>query len=185
VCRISFSPRPLRSTAAHGFGAIALRYFNVAGADPQGRAGQSTTRPTHLIKIACEAAVGKRTHIDVFGTDYPTADGTCVRDYIHVTDLADAHVAALAHLRDGGLSDVFNCGYGRGFSVLEVIDTVKRVSGRNFEVRMVARRPGDPPSLVAATARIRERLKWQPQHESLEVIVRHALDWEERLSQRA
>ncbi|MCB1510149.1 MAG: UDP-glucose 4-epimerase GalE, partial [Hyphomicrobiaceae bacterium] len=127
----------LRDTAfAHAFNYVALRYFNVAGADPKGRTGQSTKGATHLIKVACEAAQGKRSHLDVFGTDYPTPDGTCVRDYIHVTDLVRAHVDALAYLRRGGNSDVFNCGYAHGFSVLEVIEAVKRVSGRDFEVRL-------------------------------------------------
>ena len=117
---------------------MALRYFNVAGADPKGRSGQSTPRATHLIKVACETALGKRSHMQVFGTDYPTPDGTCLRDYIHVTDLTRAHLAALRHLRAGGASDIFNCGYGRGFSVLEVIEAVKRAAGRDFEVRLGA-----------------------------------------------
>ena len=141
---------------------VALRYFNVAGADPRGRSGQSTPRATHLIKVACETALGKRSHMEVFGPDYPTPDGTCVRDYIHVTDLARAHLAALAHLRAGGASDAFNCGYSHGYSVLEVIETVKRVSGRDFDVREAPRRPGDPAALVAASAKIRERLGWRP-----------------------
>jgi UDP-glucose 4-epimerase len=167
---------------AHDLRYVALRYFNVAGADPHGRAGQATPRATHLIKVACETATGKRSHMQVFGTDYPTPDGTCVRDYIHVTDLAGAHMAALAHLRAGGDSDVFNCGYGRGFSVLEVIDTVRRAAGRDFEVRMAPPRAGDPAMVVAATERIRSRLGWTPRHDSLDVIVRHALRWEERLA---
>ena len=120
---------------AHDLRYVALRYFNVAGADPKGRSGQSTPRATHLIKVACETALGKRSHMQVFGTDYPTPDGTCLRDYIHVTDLTRAHLAALRYLRAGGESDIFNCGYGRGFSVLEVIDAVKRAAGRDFEVR--------------------------------------------------
>src|SRR5262249_32513336 len=137
---------------------------------------------THLIKVACETALGKRTHIEVFGTDHPTADGTCLRDYIQVTDLARAHVAALAHLRRGGESGVFNCGYGRGFSVLQVIEAVKRVSGRNFEVRHGARRPGDPAVVIAAAGRIRAELGWAPQFDDLEGIIRQALSWEERLA---
>ena len=170
---------------AHDLRYVALRYFNVAGADPQARAGQATPRATHLVKVACETALGKRSHMQVFGTDYPTPDGTCVRDYIHVTDLAEAHMAALAHLRAGGDSDIFNCGYGRGFSVLEVIETVRRVAGRDLDVRMGPRRPGDPAIVVAATERIRTRLGWRPRHDSLDVIVRHALRWEEHLGSRA
>jgi UDP-glucose 4-epimerase len=166
---------------AYGLPHMILRYFNVAGADPQGRAGQSTPYATHLIKIACQTAVGKRAHMEVFGTDYPTRDGTCLRDYIHVSDLAQAHLMALRHLRSGGASDVFNCGYGRGASVREVVKTVKRVSGRNFEVRDAPRRPGDPPTLIAAPGKIRERLGWVPKHDSLDTMVRQALAWEEHL----
>lgn len=140
---------------AHDFRYVALRYFNVAGADPQGRAGQSTPRATHLIKAACETALGRRAGMEVFGTDYPTPDGTCVRDYIHVTDLVRAHMAALRHLRAGAPSDVFNCGYSRGYSVLEVIDAVRRVAGVSFDVRIAPRRAGDPPSIVAASDKIR------------------------------
>jgi UDP-glucose 4-epimerase len=168
---------------AHDLRYVALRYFNVAGADPRGRSGQSTPRATHLIKVACETALGKRSHMDVFGRDYPTPDGTCVRDYIHVTDLARAHLAALAHLRAGGASDVFNCGYSHGFSVLEVIETVKRASGCGFDVREAPRRPGDPAALVAASAKIRERLGWKPQLDDLDTIVAHALSWESRLAE--
>jgi UDP-glucose 4-epimerase len=167
---------------AHDLRYVALRYFNVAGADPQGRAGQATPRATHLVKVACETALGKRSHMEVFGTDYPTPDGTCVRDYIHVTDLAGAHMAALAHLRAGGDSDIFNCGYGRGCSVLEVIEAVRRAAGRDFDVRMAPRRPGDPAIVVADTRRIRARLGWTPRHDSLDGIVRTALRWEERLA---
>ena len=169
---------------AHDLRYVALRYFNVAGADPKGRSGQSTPRATHLIKVACETALGKRSHMQVFGTDYPTPDGTCLRDYIHVTDLTRAHMAALRHLRAGGASDVFNCGYGRGFSVLQVIDAVKRAAGRDFEVRLSAQRPGDPARVVAASERIRKALAWVPEHDSLDTIVRGALSWEERLSSR-
>jgi UDP-glucose 4-epimerase len=168
---------------AHDFTFVALRYFNVAGADPQCRAGQSTPRATHLIKVACETALGKRPHIQVFGTDYPTHDGTCVRDYIHITDLTRAHLAALRHLRSGSASDILNCGYGRGYSVLEVIEAVKRVSGRSFDVRLGQRRPGDPPIVIAATDKIRKLLGWVPLHDRLDEIVLQALRWEERLSQ--
>ena len=175
----------LRDTAfAHDFRYVALRYFNVAGADPQGRTGQSTKGATHLIKVACEAAKGKRSHMDVFGTDYDTADGTCVRDYIHVSDLVKAHSDALAYLRDGGDAIIMNCGYSRGFSVLEVLDSVKRVSGVDFEVRLSDRRPGDPPQIVAASDLVRSTLNWQPDHEDLDTIVRHALDWEAALAKR-
>jgi UDP-glucose 4-epimerase len=169
---------------AHALGYVILRYFNVAGADPAGRSGQSTRGATHLIKIACETALGKRPYLEVYGTDYPTADGTCIRDYIHVSDLAHAHLAALRYLREGGASDVFNCGYGRGFSVLEVVEAVKRASNRNFEVRLSGRRPGDPPILIAASNKIRRAFGWIPQHNSLDAITRHALAWEERLSRR-
>lgn len=167
---------------AHGLSYVALRYFNVAGADPAGRAGQSTPAATHLIKVACQAALGQRPHLEVFGTDYPTPDGSCVRDYIQVTDLARAHVAALAHLRRGGESLTLNCGYGRGASVLEVIETVKRVSGVDFPVRLSPRRPGDPASLVAKADRIRDALGWIPKHDDLEGIVAQALAWEKRLA---
>lgn len=168
---------------AHGLAFTVLRYFNVAGADIKGRSGQSTPRATHLIKVACETALGKRSHIDVFGTDYPTADGTCLRDYIHIADLTRAHTAALDYLRRGGSSDVYNCGYGRGFSVLEVIDAVRHASGRDFEVRYAPRRPGDPAMVVAASEKIRQQLDWHPQHDSLDAIVKHALAWEKRLSE--
>jgi UDP-glucose 4-epimerase len=166
---------------AHDLSYAALRYFNVAGADPLGRAGQSTPRATHLIKVACETALGKRDHMQVFGTDHPTPDGTCLRDYIQITDLARAHLAALAHLRGGGASDVYNCGYGRGFSVLEVIDAVKRVSGRNFAVQRAGRRAGDPPIVIAAADKIRNELGWVAKYDDLDEIVRQALRWEERL----
>ena len=172
----------LRDTAAaHALGYVALRYFNVAGADPAGRSGQSTPKATHLIKVACETALGKRRHMEVFGTDYPTPDGTCVRDFIHVKDLARAHVAALAHLRRGGRSDVFNCGYSTGYSVLSVIDAVKRMSNRDFEVRLSPRRPGDPAAIVAASTKIRRDLGWVPEHDDLDRIVREALAWERKL----
>ena len=166
---------------AHAFNYVALRYFNVAGADPQGRSGQSTPRATHLIKVACETALGQRPHMDVFGTDYPTPDGTCVRDYIHVTDLARAHMAALVSLRQGKGSAVYNCGYSKGFTVLEVIDSVKRMSGKDFTVRLSGRRAGDPAAIVAQSAKIRDQLGWTPQHNDLDAIVTQALAWESQL----
>lgn len=166
---------------AHPLHYVALRYFNVAGADPSGRVGQSTPKATHLIKVACEAAVGLRPGLDVFGTDYQTPDGTCVRDYIHVTDLVRAHLDALRYLRAGGESAVLNCGYGEGFSVLQVVDAVKRASGVDFPVRMVGRRAGDPPALVAGADRIRSVLGWEPQLNDLDTIVGHALAWERQL----
>ena len=166
---------------AHDLRFVVLRYFNVAGADPQQRTGQSTAGATHLIKVACETALGRRPKIDVFGTDYPTPDGTCIRDYIHVSDLVRAHSAALAYLRSGGASTTFNCGYGHGASVLEVLDAVKRVSGRDFPVEVTGRRPGDPASIVADVGRIRRTLDWQPHFDDLDTIVGHALAWERRL----
>jgi UDP-glucose 4-epimerase len=169
------------SGKAHGLRFVILRYFNVAGADPKLRTGQSTAGATHLIKVACETALGKRPKIDIYGTDYPTPDGTCVRDYIHVSDLARAHSAALGYLRRGGASATFNCGYGRGASVLEVIDSVRRVCGRDFPVQVSARRPGDPPVLVANADRIRAALDWRPQFQDLDTIVAHAFAWERRL----
>ena len=175
----------LRDTAlAHDFRYVALRYFNVAGADPKGRTGQSTKGATHLIKVACETALGKRPGMEVFGTDYDTPDGTCVRDYIHVKDLARAHVAALAHLAAGGQSDIFNCGYGKGYSVLEVIEAVKRVSKKPLAAKMSPRRPGDPASIVAASDKIRGALGWKPEHDNLDLIVEHALAWEAHLAKR-
>ncbi|MBS0241606.1 MAG: UDP-glucose 4-epimerase GalE [Proteobacteria bacterium] len=172
------------AAAAHDFRYVALRYFNVAGADPKGRSGQSTPKATHLIKVACETALGKRTHMEVFGTDYPTRDGTCVRDFIHVKDLARAHVAALEHLRGGGKADVFNCGYSKGYSVLEVIEAVKRASGKAFEVRYSPRRPGDVIEIVAASTKIRDQLGWVPEHDDLDRIVTQALAWEAELARR-
>jgi UDP-glucose 4-epimerase len=167
--------------AAHGLDAVILRYFNVAGADPRMRTGQSTRGATHLIKVAVEAALGKRAKLDVFGTDYPTPDGTCIRDYIHVADLVRAHSDALAYLRGGGRPVTLNCGYSHGFSVLEVIDTVKRVSGVDFRVDYAAKRPGDPAQIVAKSDRIRQTLGWRPQFDDLATIVAHALAWERTL----
>ncbi|ACB22067.1 UDP-glucose 4-epimerase GalE [Methylobacterium radiotolerans] len=172
------------AAAAHGFSYVVLRYFNVAGADPEGRSGQSTPNATHLIKVATQAALGQRARLDVFGTDYPTPDGSCLRDYIQVSDLAEAHRLALDHLRSGGESLTLNCGYGRGYSVLEVVEVVKRISGRDFEVRLCPRRAGDPAQIVAEAARIRERLGWQPRHDDLDAIVDQALAWEQRLEKR-
>jgi UDP-glucose 4-epimerase len=169
---------------AYGLAYVALRYFNVAGADPAGRTGESKRGATHLIKVACETALGKRQQMTVYGTDYPTADGTCVRDYIHVTDLVRAHADALAYLRSGGESLVANCGYGRGFSVLEVIETVKKVSGRDFSVVRGGRRAGDAVSVIALPILVKNRLGWKPVNDDLEEIVRSALSWEASLSRR-
>jgi UDP-glucose 4-epimerase len=170
--------------AAHGLAYVILRYFNVAGADPMRRTGQSTKGATHLIKVAVETALGARRKMQVFGTDYPTPDGTCIRDYIHVSDLVRAHSDALAYLRAGGASVTLNCGYGHGYSVLEVIDTVKRVAGVDFAVETAPRRPGDPACIVADSARIRALLGWRPQLDDLATIARHALEWERRLATR-
>jgi len=163
---------------------VILRYFNVAGADPRLRTGQSTLGATHLIKVAVETALGIRPKIDVYGTDYNTPDGTCVRDYIHVMDLANAHIAALAHLRGAGESTTFNCGYGHGYSVFDVVDAVKRVSKRDFKVELAPRRPGDPAMIVADSARIRAQLGWTPRFDNLDLIVEHALAWERKLMAR-
>ena len=166
---------------AHGMNYAVLRYFNVAGADPQARVGLATVGATHLLKIAVEAATGQRAKIDVFGTDYPTPDGSCIRDFIHVSDLAQAHRAALSYLRTGGSSVTLNCGYGRGYSVLETIEAVRRISMRNFAVQHSPRRPGDIMTMVADTSRIRALLDWTPQYDNLETIAAHALVWEEKL----
>jgi UDP-glucose 4-epimerase len=171
--------------AAHPLNFCALRYFNVAGADPDGRSGQSTAGATHLIKVANEAVVGRRSHVSVFGTDYATPDGTGVRDYIHVTDLAAAHVLALEALIANPLtSHILNCGYGRGFSVFEVLDAVEKVGGRIVERRLEARRAGDPDSLIAANDAIVAAFGWQPQYNDLETIVAHALAWEHNLASK-
>ena len=166
---------------AKEFAYVALRYFNVAGADPAGRLGQSTPNATHLIKVAVQAALGLRPGMDVFGTDYSTPDGTCIRDYIQVSDLIAAHLLALAHLRSGGTSLVLNCGYGHGHSVREVIDVVKRVTAVDFEVRLSRRRAGDPAMLVAGAERIRSLLGWTPLYDDLQEIVRQAYEWERKL----
>jgi UDP-glucose 4-epimerase len=167
--------------AAHGMNYVVLRYFNVAGADPQARIGLATVGATHLMKIAVEAATGQRAKIDVFGTDYPTPDGSCIRDFVHVTDLAQAHRAALSYLRGGGTSMTLNCGYGHGYSVKETIEAVRRISGRNFAVQYAPRRPGDIMTMIADTTLIRWTLNWTPQYDDLEAIAAHALKWEEKL----
>jgi UDP-glucose 4-epimerase len=172
------------ASSAHGLKHIILRYFNVAGADPQGRTGQSTDGATHLIKVAVETALGRRPKLEIFGTDYPTADGTCIRDYIHVSDLVLAHCDALRHLRAGAPSSTFNCGYGHGFSVREVVDAVKRISGVDFKVETSPRRAGDPVQIVADSDRIRKMLHWQPRFDDLSTIVDHALAWERKLMSR-
>lgn len=175
----------LRDAAvAHGLKYAVLRYFNVAGADPKGRSGQSTPRATHLIKVASQTALGQREFMEVFGRDYPTPDGTCIRDYIHVSDLVDAHAAALDYLRAGGESDIFNCGYGRGFSVLEVIAAVERASAKKVNVKDAPRRAGDPASVVAVADRARHMLGWKPTRDDLDGIVASALAWEAKLAER-
>jgi len=167
---------------AHDFRYVALRYFNVAGADPEGRSGQSTPRATHLIKRACQVALGRAPYLGIFGTDFPTPDGTGLRDYIHVSDLIGAHALALAHLRSGGASSLFNCGYGRGFSVREVVKAVERAAGAPLAVKEMPRRAGDPPAIVSNPAKLKAALGWKPQHDSLDEIVASALAWESRLN---
>ncbi len=170
------------AAAAHGFNYVALRYFNVAGADSRGRTGETPPVATHLIKIACEVAVGKRPYIEVFGEDYDTPDGTCIRDYVHVSDLASAHVRAIEGLRNASGCMTLNCGYGRGFSVREVLAAVEREAGLSLEIRSAARRAGDPPELIADGGAIGAALGWQPQYDDLGVIVRTALAWERKLA---
>lgn len=170
------------STKAYDFNYVVLRYFNVAGADPKGRSGQSSPRATHLIKRASQVALGRVPHLDIFGTDYPTADGTGVRDYIHVSDLVAAHGLALAYLRNGGQSTVMNCGYGHGASVREVIASMERVIGRPLPAKESPRRAGDPPWLVADARKIKQVLGWAPVHDDLDEIVRTALAWEQKLN---
>jgi UDP-glucose 4-epimerase len=167
--------------AANAMRFVVLRYFNVAGADPSGRIGQATPGATLLTKVACEAVVGKRTHVCIFGSDYPTPDGTGVRDYLHVEDLASAHLCALGYLRAGGPSKTLNVGYGHGFSVREVLRMVEDVAGKPLVIRQEGRRPGDPACLVARADRIRAEIGWQPRYDDLKDIVRSSLDWERRL----
>ncbi len=169
---------------AYGLNYVALRYFNVAGADPLGRSGQSTPRATHLIKVACQTALGQRASMDIYGTDYDTPDGTCLRDYIHVSDLIAAHVDALAYLRRGGESGIFNCGYGRGYSVLEVIAAVEKAHGGAVTAHRVPRRAGDPAAIVAGADRVRDILGWKPRHADLNGIVASAHEWEKHLLRR-
>ena len=168
---------------AHGLRYVILRYFNVAGADPTCRTGQSTKNATQLVKVAVETALGLRSKLDIYGTDYPTPDGTCIRDYIHVSDLVREHSDALRYLRAGAASVTLNCGYGHGFSVREVVDMVKRVSGIDFKVEIAPRRPGDPAQIVAASDRARAILGWRPQYDDLATIIAHSLAWEQRLRQ--
>lgn len=160
---------------------VILRYFNVAGADPKGRTGQSTPRATHLIKRACQAALGREPHLGIYGTDYPTPDGTGIRDYIHVSDLVDAHALALKHLRGGGKPDVFNCGYGRGFSVREIVASVERTCGHKVPVREMPRRPGDLAAVVSDPSKLKRALGWTPRHDAIDTIVASAFAWESRL----
>jgi UDP-glucose 4-epimerase len=175
----------LRDAArAHNFRYMILRYFNVAGADPALRTGQATQGATHLIKVAAETALGLRSKMQVFGSDYQTRDGTCIRDYVHVSDLVRAHWDALLYLQNGGEPLTLNCGYGRGFSVLEVIEAVKRISGSDFPVEFAARRPGDPAEIIAASSRLRAALAWKPQWDDLSAIVTHALAWQRQLPAR-
>ncbi len=172
------------SQIAYGLNYVALRYFNVAGADPEGRSGQSTPRATHLIKVACQTALGQRDHMEVFGTDYDTPDGTCLRDYIHVSDLITAHMDALRYLRNGGESGIFNCGYGKGYSVREVVKAVEKAVGHEFDVRMAERRPGDPAAIVAGAELVHSVLGWQPRYNDLDFIVSSALAWEDKLARK-
>ncbi|MFN3505095.1 MAG: UDP-glucose 4-epimerase GalE [Caldimicrobium sp.] len=159
---------------------ISLRYFNVAGADPEGELGPSYNQPTHLILRALKAATSKIPYLEIYGTDYPTPDGTCIRDFIHVMDLAEAHLLAMEYLLDTGKSEVLNCGYGKGYSVKEVISMVKKVTGVDFETREAERRPGDPPILIADNQKIKNLLNFQPKYADLEVIIRHAFAWEKK-----
>ncbi|WND03184.1 UDP-glucose 4-epimerase GalE [Temperatibacter marinus] len=173
------------ASKAYDFNFIALRYFNVAGADPMGRTGQSTKNATHLIKVACEAALGYRDELLIFGSDYDTSDGTCIRDYIHVSDLAAAHLCALSALRKTAQSEIINCGYGTGYSVLEVLSTVKKVSGVDFNTRFTDRRAGDSPQVVAKCSKIHEHLDWIPKYNNLSLIVEHAIEWERKIRSSA
>jgi len=178
--------RVLNDTAiAHNFRHIALRYFNVAGADPLARIGQARKDATHLITVSLRTALGMRDRLDIFGTDYPTQDGTCIRDYIHVDDLSAAHILALEYLMSGGKSSIYNCGYGHGYSVKDVVEKVKEVTGIDFPTRNATRRPGDPPILVADAARLKNELCWIPKFDDLEYIIKTAWEWEKKVhSQR-
>jgi UDP-glucose 4-epimerase len=172
------------ASAASDLQYVTLRYFNVAGADPAGRFGQSTPGATHLIKVALETAFRRRSYISIYGSDYPTPDGTCIRDYIHVSDLARAHLLALDHLRNGADSLTLNCGYGRGYSVKEVLDAVRKVTAIDFEIRQDPRRAGDPASIVANSDHLK-RLGWKPEFDNLQTMIQHAFNWEKRLANRA
>ncbi len=176
----------LKDLAKSGsFSYIALRYFNVAGADPEGLIGQAYAEATHLITRSLKTAKGEYDRLSIYGTDYPTPDGSCIRDYIHVNDLADAHVAALEHLMAGNGSEIMNCGYGHGFSVKEVVAAAKHVTGIDFTVVETGHRAGDPPALVANSSRLRNKTGWTPRYDDLELIIRTAWEWEKRLSQMA
>ncbi len=167
---------------SNNFRYISLRYFNVAGADPLARIGQARKDATHLITVSLRTALGRRETLNIFGTDYPTPDGTCIRDYIHVDDLADAHIFALEYLASGGESRIYNCGYGHGYSVKEVVEKVIEVTGVRFPVKNVDRRPGDPPELIADASKLREELGWEPRHDDLEYIIKTAWEWEKKIS---
>lgn len=169
-------------SGVNNFRYVSLRYFNVAGADPLARIGQWREDATHLITVSVRTALGKRPHLDIYGTDYPTPDGTCIRDYIHVEDLSDAHIVALDYLADGGYSDVFNCGYGHGYSVKEVVEAVKRVTGVDFKVIETVRREGDPPQLVADSSKLKKIMGWRPEHDDLDYIIKTAYEWEKRVT---
>lgn len=165
-----------------GLRSVTLRYFNVAGADRLSRIGQARTDATHLITVSLRTALGKYDHLNLFGIDYPTPDGTCIRDYVHVDDLSDAHILALEYLASGGSSNIYNCGYGRGYSVKEVVDKVKEVTGIDFPVQHMERRPGDPPSLVADASKIRKELGWNPRYDDLAYIIKTAWEWEKKIN---
>jgi UDP-glucose 4-epimerase len=167
-------------SVSNDFRYVSLRYFNVAGADPSSRIGQARRDATHLITVALRTALGKNNHLDIFGTDYPTPDGTCIRDYIHVDDLSDTHILALEYLASDGSSRIYNCGYGHGYSVKEVVDKVKSVAGIDFPVRHIDRRPGDPPTLIADSSRLKRELGWKPRYDDLEYIISTAWDWEKK-----
>jgi UDP-glucose 4-epimerase len=167
---------------AHDLKYVALRYFNVAGSDPLSRIGQKYQNPTHLITLALKTALGQREHLNIFGTDYDTPDGTCIRDYIHVDDLINAHMLALDYLLSDRKSNVFNCGYGHGYSVKEVIEKIKKVTGIDFQVRETARREGDPPVLTADSSKIKKELGWQPLYDDLEYIIKTAWEWEKKIN---